>query len=302
MRQIFLHIGYGKCGTTAIQKFAYDNFKDNNKIYLPKTGWWKEGEGHHHLANNLNYNVNEAAFSKKWKDVAEELKFSIAETGFISSEQFCFLKPPQIKSIHNVLSQYGWKIKIIFFVRSQLELALSSYMQKLKHSTYTDVGDFEVFFNLHKNSFDFQYRIDIWENLFGFENLIVKLYDKKLFGNVIEVLCKILNISLDDYLVKQSESTFINHSIVPEFIDLIQFFDKNYPNDHQQRQLFISHLIKLSKVMNNYSSGIKMFGKEESKIIEYFKRKNEDFGNKFFTTAEKKALNEKFFISEEDTT
>ncbi|PHN06444.1 sulfotransferase domain-containing protein [Flavilitoribacter nigricans] len=294
MKKLFLHIGYGKCGTTAIQKFAYNNFKHNSRIYLPETGWWKQGEGHHHLAANLNYEVREEDLSEKWEMAANELVDSGAEIGFISSEQFCFLRPAQVKVIHRVLTRYDWEIKIIFFVRSQLDLALSSYMQKLKHTSFRELGSFEKFFSLHKNSFDFQHRIAVWEELFGLENLIVRLYDKALVENVIDQLNEILEVDIEPAPVAEPASPRANFSIIPECIELIKFYDENTPDSSAKRPEFISKLITLSQKMARCSAGIKLFAKEELQIIDHFRGINEDFGNKFLSESERRALNQKF--------
>lgn len=173
-------------------------------------------------------------------------------------------------------------------------MALSAYMQSFKHSSYSDVGNFESYLSRHKHAFDFQQRIAAWEELFGFNNLIVRLYDRSLFNDVVQELCHMLDLAFDTENQKKSGSKKANLSIAPEFIDLIQFFDTIHRPDSSERAKFISLLIAASDKLSKGSSGIKLFSTVEQLIVDLYQAKNEAFASKFLTIKEKEALMQSF--------
>ncbi|MBK1650474.1 hypothetical protein [Rhabdochromatium marinum] len=302
MNTVFLHIGYGKCGSTAIQQFAYRHFKKNAEIYLPETGWWQEREGHHHLTNNLDYAADKAALYHQWTLVAEELAASNAKHGFLTSEQFCFMRPEQIEVAHRALRQQDWQIKIIFFVRSQLELALSAYLEKLKHTPYQELGDFGHFISLHKQAFNFQLRITTWEELFGTANLIVRLYDRRLYPDVVAELCRILDLNLEITDDQSAANTQINQSMLPEFIPLIKIMDEQMTSQAVTRAHYIAEITKLSSQFKTCSSGLGLFAQEMDQMIEYYQAANDIFAEKFLTPVERQTLKRAFDLPPEART
>ena len=235
MDTLYLHIGYGKSGTTAIQKYAFRHFNDQ-KVFLPKTGWWKEGVGHHHLTNDLDRSIPDSTLIPKWENTISELLQANTKKGFISSEQLCFFEPEQIELIHGIISRGNWAIKIIFFVRNQLDLILSSYLEKLKHNPIQKIGDFNFFLAQNKEYFEFSKRLESWERLFGMDNLIVKLYDKSLYSNIVPVLCEIIDVPYIQSIDHDQTDLMTNLSLIPETISLINIFD-------QQSLVLLNHLL-----------------------------------------------------------
>lgn len=296
-KRLFIHIGYGKTGTTSIQKFAFNNFKDGN-VFLPKTGWWNEGEGHHHLTNNLNYKTIDQVIPVIWNDLIKEVEKTDAERIFISSEQFCHLRDSSISLIKDIVIDVFSEVKIIFFVRNQIDLILSAYLQRAKETSTISLPSFYDFIEETQTSFDFNERINYWEENFSKENIIARLYDPLTIKNSVEEICKVLNTNKFNrkYPDKQYQ---LNNSIRPEFLELlsdIDLFLSKLDAKENSRKPFVDALLNI-ELKNNYESkGINNFPAAKARIIELFSDRNEYFAKKYLSQKESEILKKRLSV------
>jgi hypothetical protein len=81
--QVFLHIGFGKTGTTTMQHYMLQKAKElaNRSILFPETGRTAHG-GHHALAIYRHMNM-EAATKQLYAALAPELKNSAQQKAII---------------------------------------------------------------------------------------------------------------------------------------------------------------------------------------------------------------------------
>lgn len=138
MRDLVLHIGRHKTGTTAIQHFLNDNRKalESQGYFVPETG--KVNAGHHGFSRPLQAgNVKE----KPITDPARlppflRLQEEIATVDpalclVVSSEAFQNCEPALV---HQAFE--GFNIRIVVYLRNQLEYLASAYAQRVHATSY----------------------------------------------------------------------------------------------------------------------------------------------------------------------
>ncbi|CAM2981271.1 hypothetical protein [Helicobacter burdigaliensis] len=188
----YVHIGTVKTGTTTIQSFLDKNRKILRKsdYYYPTcfTGlkaWELAGIT---KRDNLLYSTEEKRLSRI--DVLKKNLQDIKEQKVILSSE-CFQEMIQtkegVKELKEVLLNIGFsRIAIIIYLREPFDLAVSFYNTELllnrekRYKLFENVAsavDYGKFICNHKQTLQW------WGEVFGKENLIVRLFDKNEFKN-----------------------------------------------------------------------------------------------------------------------
>lgn len=274
-KKIFLHIGIGKTGTTSIQKMFFESRKKllKDQTLYPLTGI--SHYGHHNLAKLGDENIStETLFL--YNQLLHEIETSCANKIVISSENFIFMKPNYIKKIAETLNCFD--VKVVVYVREQISLFESTYMEWLKAGK-PHQNSVETFFSLHKNSFNFMAKIQPWIDAFGIQNISARLFNKKIIGeNVCNDILNVMNISKEIVNIENDS----NQSISNIFCNLIHIVDQtNITKD--DRVKIIDELLILSKTCKLKVSLI-----DEIIIKETYKKSNNEFAETFLSSTEKK--------------
>lgn len=200
-RNLFLHVGMHKTGTTYIQDFLFKNrynLLEKEGVLYPITKYHPLGQ------QRLAYAFNDAVNPHLPKDAAtenidvfEELKSLLnAEphnTLIISSEN---ISPSGNTGVIKKIKRFfeGYNIKIILYVRRQDKFIQSLYREhvKLPNSETKKFVDFKSPYPL-----DYNQVIGSWERLFGRSNVIVKSYDLLLQsqGGLLEDFLNTIGVS-----------------------------------------------------------------------------------------------------------
>lgn len=219
MRSLYLHIGFGKTGTSSIQSFLS---KSKSKllefgVLYPSAGLF--GDAHHGLADFESERMS-AEIELVYYELLKEMEESRAEKIIISSEQFCFVRPDYIERVRELFR--GYNVYIIFYVRRQVQLIESTYLQWQKQGRKFD-GGIKEFYNAYNHGFDFMLRIQPWVNSFGLDNVIVRVYGGQLVGrNTCLDIARVLGI--DSLLPEKSVNE--NPSLLSDFSKLLNIIDK----------------------------------------------------------------------------
>lgn len=183
MRQIFLHIGRGKTGTTLLQSYLGQKQKEliRQDLHYIRGDGEKGLSGHQLFAKSFIDNPPEVMRTPKNLDkererIADEIKKSNCQKILISSENLVIANIQDIKDFFNALHE-EFEIKIIYFVRSQDEVAESEYNQLVKVKRET--CSFTTYAHKKLEGCDYFSILSEWENHFGRENLIVKIFDAR---------------------------------------------------------------------------------------------------------------------------
>jgi len=230
MKYIYIHVGYGKTGTTYLQNY----FKNNKlyNLYYPNTFQY---ERHLYLSsiNIKNFNLD------SWKKLKKEIE-TIDENILISSEELLYDKK-FINNLHNLQNLFlPRRIKIIITIDYYVNLIYKSYLEFIsKYENDYVYNNIFMFIKNHKNSF-IQLQIRNIQKKIGKENMILIPYQKEKYINI---FCKHIGINN----LKKVESKIFNPSLSIEYIDLLEYI---YSNNNISKINYIN-IIKIILENNN---------------------------------------------------
>jgi hypothetical protein len=205
MRQLFLHIGTHKTGTTALQHYLF-----SNQDALRSIGWYypRIGIPHGHI-----FGHRDLAWSTL-RGNAEDLEELVSELNtlppevkcVISSEEFEFCE--RLESLQVRLKQYD--VTVILYLRRQDDLLLSAYSENLRGRSAFAGGltQFERRMSQHKR-FDYVALCQRWSETFGYDKLKVRIYTPKI--SIVDDFCSTVGIDIQQ--LSSPSRSFANTSI-----------------------------------------------------------------------------------------
>ena len=217
MRQIFIHIGPHKTGSTTIQ-YSLKRNEDRlleNKVYLPTIGRNNELIVKHTiLVRELNKRK-----SKLWVELLKELDEVLAEKIIITCENFSKCNDDEIIRIKEYFDNY--EVFIIFYVRRQDQRLQSLWSQAAKRPSVR--GEIPFFYEwLEINDYqeltcDYYGLYKKWGAIFGEDHILIRVFEKSQFtGNLFQdflTTCGIKNAEAyemnEDRNIKPSIKTLI---------------------------------------------------------------------------------------------
>lgn len=239
MKKIFLHIGAGKTGTSALQSHFV-----LNKQHLEKSNYYYPASKNELRAKNLKITAgNGIDMSQllKQKDcnidsiealASQYIQDANGKDIIISSEILTLFQPHCAKVFKDIANRSGYEVIVIFYVRAIADHLLSSYHQQLKRHVYSK--KFGVFIRNRKN--DFLETISKCIDVFGKNNLIVKNYDVVKSDIFLDFMENVLEIeNLEDLTVKNKK---INRSLTQFEVALMRHMNMSF--DNFQDSTFIS--------------------------------------------------------------
>jgi hypothetical protein len=194
MKTVFIHIGYNKTGTTAIQHFCSNNrsvLKQKYGLLYPNLS--DEGisdVAHHLLSHSLLfhsgstipyyhsteiYRMHELDYF--WDMLISEIEGNNCDKVLISSEAFSRLRRNTKELVYIKSKLKKFNIKIVIYLRNQVEYFESTYNQGVKAGTISTSK--KSFINHLCKSINYLNEIDQWSSVFGVKNVIVKGYSKE---------------------------------------------------------------------------------------------------------------------------
>lgn len=241
----YIHIGTPKTGTTSIQKFLYKNREALKAIdyYYPIA----LSENHWELPISLgvlHYSKNSSnVYVKLAKERLEELRNEIYKnkySNYIFSSEL-FYEYSNDKNIIIELKAYfkelGFsKIIIIVYIRDIVSFILSFYIEELKSDRKFHYLMFEdekrnKFYK--KDLINYKKILSSYIKIFGKENLIVKIFDKKYFfkKDLIKDFCNSLQIQWNNNFqtpkVENSQIDLLGINLIRE----LNFYLPRYKNN-----------------------------------------------------------------------
>ncbi|GJL56738.1 MAG: hypothetical protein NPIRA02_38700 [Nitrospirales bacterium] len=196
MRQLILHIGPPKTGTTSLQRFLNSASKEllSRGVLYPQEGRLKAGsvyrvhrpegrvtttgpaDSHQLLAWTLKNEVEGVDAEGCWLDVLNEIHRVDPQTVIISGEAFFSLLEEQVIQVRKYLADFN--VRVIIYLRDPFNLCLSAYTQHVKMGRYHH--SFLTFMNEKgPHIFEgYETRTQRWKMIFGSEQIVYKSYDK----------------------------------------------------------------------------------------------------------------------------
>jgi hypothetical protein len=255
MKNVILHIGTGKTGTSTIQDYLYRNRQclarkhdlDYASMGLRRTNHFGEVITAHYGVAEWIVRQDEETLLKLRKSIEN----SLCSTVLFSCETFYHIFVGQaLKTLQQVLQ--GFHVTVICYVRRQDLYMESAYRQQVK------VGEFKMpfpqFLNIHTDPAKLEkvhanyYRIlRPWEEMFGRDALLIRPFDKKSLrkGDLLEDFLHLCG--LHGALQSCKNLPRVHNIALPrELIKVIRYFNAAGTIEPHQQQSFVADL--MSKV------------------------------------------------------
>lgn len=232
MKKFYIHIGRPKVGSSAIQHFLFINRElllDEFKILYPKAGIIQRAS--HKLALVYLPNFNDSCKVKGttgksiFRELFEEILSSNATGVVLSSENFYFVDPKKLPQ----KIKKNFDCKIICYVRRQDEVLISSFIQEIKENAIDLATTFEDYTSndLRMTLLDYYPILHRWADVFGKNNIIVRVYEKEqMKENIFFDFLDAIGVSSDvRFTIPNKRLNPSPSRDVLEYIHLINQFD-----------------------------------------------------------------------------
>lgn len=266
-KRVIFHIGHGKTGTSAIQKFMVNACKDNRNFAYAKTARAPDG-GHHTL-----YSANHDTYDLLLQEITQcnVSNFVISsETGLPNMRHFSQQNDYKFQFFSELAQTFN--VYVIYYVRNHFDILESAFLQYIEDSDksfYRDLcsGDNEIielarqrfterYFNpgidakdwinnAPTRQFDYFSNInDFWEPLLGRDNIITKVYNKDslLSRDVVTDFLSLLSFELD-----LGAREKIENNITPAFLKLPRHFIYDASTIEKVKYTFAESAVKYAK-------------------------------------------------------
>ena len=286
--ELFIHVGIHKTGTTSIQHFFHRNYNELLKkgVLYPKSLRKIENGlvhfAHHDFAWSFGFSGNDSRLDNK-SDFSKRLMNEFIRTNskciFISSEAFEYVHSKN--SLEKLKKEFkDFDVKIIMYIRRQDKLLQSVYKQRVKTGFTVEFNKF-----FRKSNFNYEEKISFWEQFFGQENIIIKLFDdpeikSNLIGNLLN------DLGVDDIKgFSEDEFTNKNESFSNEHTLLISQLNA-YTNSQMKGEIFKFFKEYYGEIKPVFSDDSFLTKKQLKIIFNRHKKSNESLRNKYYPERE----------------
>lgn len=239
MPRLIIHIGTQKTGTSVLQEFCSTNrdllLKQGINYSLHGLGLSKTASHHanhllaHHMADGwLTSKFPEGEFSRVWKEfIPSVLNCDPNQTILISSEHFYkagIMSPTSIQKIRDNLP--GVDVQIVVYLRRPDTFALSNWAHSVKTNRnfrmsfedYAMSTQFGALLNYEQN-------IAAWTNVFGSENITVKIFNREYFknGDIIDDFFDVIGVKRTQEFKNVGN---VNVSLSPLTLEMLHNLDR----------------------------------------------------------------------------
>ena len=257
-KTIYLHIGMGKTGTSALQFFfrANSDLLANEGILYPSTGTDKDKTAHHLFAASLwekrPYWMPKPPMTTEQyiKNIVDKSNEHNLNKILISSEWLFFIPTNQIFKLRNLLSDIKLKIKIICYIRridsflpSCLHQAIKAQGTIIERNQYSDV---ETIPFIKNTILGVSNSLKTWLDSFPKENFVIRPYEKEQFegGNIFSDFLDILGIKSRHSFVVPPKN--FNSRLTHDALDFKRLVNIILSDSPEKTTLFINPLLSYS--------------------------------------------------------
>ncbi len=250
-KKVYLHVGFHKTGTTAIQESLFSSSQSLENLSLNYvTGGGKAGHKAAWALSGRTWGWKKRGGSKtpisEWKKALRKIKLS-KKSSLLSSEFFSELTNKQLARLSKDLR--GLDVQIIFTLRPLSKILPSSYQQHLKYGLKASYGEWlvDIFAEPGKSKLtpSFWKRhnhvkvIERWIKVFGNSNIHLIIVDEDKPDQLYRSFEEILNIPSQTLTAVKSVGS--NRSLSYAEISLLLAINRAFPAERSwaDYELFI---------------------------------------------------------------
>jgi hypothetical protein len=221
-RTVYLHVGMGRCGSTAIQQFATGNsakllerdlnYPSSREIGIALSrGGRKVGPNHpanaHALARDLSV--------KRFSSLARCLAHLQGSRILLSSELLYGRPLNDFKAMDEALRSHDLDLNLIIYLREQREWLVSRYAQAVKSKRWTISLEDYLRRGYSHELLDYAARFRALSTVLKPEQIIIRIYERdKLFGrDVCTDLFSVMGVNAAD-LISDDTNTNASASVL----------------------------------------------------------------------------------------
>lgn len=290
MKKCILHAGTVKTGTTTIQGFLS---KSRRKLVAADFSYSKAmGQANHTALAAFAQNedkFDDLRFRRGvtkpeqvakmrddiQRDFSEEARACMETTTLFSSEHTSsrLVADEEVDRLRTLLSGEFSDVKILFYLRLQDEMALSTHSTGIRNGI-TDHFDIESY-QPTSSVLNYDRLLSRWENVFGKENIVVRLFDRSMFpeGSLLKDFLQ--TVGADVSLPAQERAA--NQSYDTDTMELLRMLNQYLPRFHEDGTRNLGRG-KIGKFLETVSDPDKRFrlGKDEAEgLMSRFDESNE---------------------------
>lgn len=278
-KTVFIHIGYGKTGTSSIQDmmFRNRNFFLKKGLLYPEIGLWMSS---HHKLTQIPHQKNYVPYiGDNLRKIREAFVYGNCNKLLISSENLCFSQRELIEMYANVFGSLD--VRVVMYVRRQDYLVPSVYLEWVKNG-WDYKGNIADYFAFSKIAYDFLTRLSDWEELFGQQNIRVRLYDDRIIKDVCQDFLACIGMS---EFMGQLKFYRSNPSLSPVFVDIVRAIDQmELAKDN--RALLVSKLVESSAFVKGVTNKYLIDDDLRHLIYQTYKQSNIELAGRYLTDKE----------------
>lgn len=177
-KALYLHIGMGKTGTTALQDFFWENrlLLINHDIRYPRYG--SVAHAHHLLSPHIPRFLEGVWEFKPVSDWAPTLVVAAQKRILLSSELIAWASDEAVRAFCAEVSKW-FDLRVVIYLRRQDNVIMASYNQQIKAGPQKRRID--QIYLAQVERFDYMKIMAPWVESVGAENVIVRPYERKQF-------------------------------------------------------------------------------------------------------------------------
>lgn len=297
MKTLYFHIGSPKTGTTTIQSFCADHrdiLEEKGLCYpIMPFVYEHKSKRRNGLFLTSKYVKDGVRDKEREKEIFHrglsiiEKKFDTFDRVLLSDEgaYSMFFRRNLYKTNGKMLVRWAKEqniqLKIIIYLRSQVDYAMSWYNQLVKHSVSETLSclTWEEYIKTYKRyvALDYYSYLHILSNVFGKENIILRRFDRAFFknGSLVDDFMDIFGIEVDDAFPQDSSKSEQNHGITENACAIKRVINTIDGIQHEEKQHFEQILRGCSSSSRETSQYSLMSDEEAEKFMEYYKADNQ---------------------------
>jgi hypothetical protein len=306
--EIVLHIGTEKTGTTTIQTFLTANREKliADSILYPSS----PGGSNHIKLSAFALDDNKIESVRRNLGVVDSSTLSLFRRGFLKdlvnevssvkcekiilSNEHCHSRLKSVQEISilkDFLRQVSNNISIVVYFRRQDELAVSRYSTEIRSGFQPD-----SIFPFHPNIpyyYDYYKIYKNWADVFGPENIIVKIFDRSRFLQN-DLILDFMDAVGCSWKEEYTRPPVINKSLTSDAQYLLSKLNKDIPVFIENRPNMNRQNLSLLMEKNFSGKGMMPTKKEAMAFYGKFKQGNDKLKNECFPECDGSIFNESF--------